>query len=711
MRNISCWILLPLFSAFLRPGTDIGSISEKPGYVINLDGQWQVAEGSAETIPEKFDHLVPVPGLIDMAKPAFEEVGMKSARREVFWYRKVFKLPGAVTDFAVLKIHKAKYGIYLYVNGQFVAEHWPCFTPGYFDIKKYLRDNGRENEILIAVGADRESIPAGRPSGWDFEKYRYLPGIYDHVELILSPSPRIVNVQIVPRIESGTVQVITEIEAAENAWQGRLAFSVKEKASGKNVAADTSALIQLEKNQKQTISRSIALEPCQLWSPDDPFLYELEVDSRGDRSKIPFGMRSFRFDRKSGRALLNGKPYMMRGTNVCIYRFFEDSLRDDKPWRLKWVQRLHKKFKSMHWNSIRYCIGFPPEDWYRVADSVGFLIQDEFPVWLLDRAPENPLSPYLIEEYSAWMRERWNHPAVVIWDAQNESRTPETGKAIQAVRQLDVSNRPWENGWEGPQSPDDVMESHPYLFIKGFQTAKDFFHFRDIATVSAIPPLHLSEKRYKVPVLINEYAWLWLNRDGSPTTLTKNWYQNYFPGCSTAEERFDLYARYLAALTEFWRMSRHYAGVLHFCGLGYARSGLLPRPQGGATSDHFIDLENLVFEPHFEKYVRDAFSPVAVMVDFWEEKIKAGQEKTFDVAMINDQPYDWQGDLSVFIETAGKKSQVQKVPCYVNAMGKTVLPFTVTFPDRRGLVILMAEIEANSAKIRSIRQIQLEKSD
>ena len=37
----------------------------------------------------------------------------------------------------------------------------------------------------------------------------------------------------------------------------------------------------------------------------------------------------------------------------------------------------------MNWNSLRYCIGFPPDFWYDIADEVGFLIQDEFPIWYL----------------------------------------------------------------------------------------------------------------------------------------------------------------------------------------------------------------------------------------------------------------------------------------------------------------------------------------
>ena len=42
----------------------------------------------------------------------------------------------------------------------------------------------------------------------------------------------------------------------------------------------------------------------------------------------------------------------------------------------------------MHWNSARYCIGFPPEIWYDIADEEGLLIQDEFPIWYVgSKAP------------------------------------------------------------------------------------------------------------------------------------------------------------------------------------------------------------------------------------------------------------------------------------------------------------------------------------
>ena len=92
-------------------------------------------------------------------------------------------------------------------------------------------------------------------------------------------------------------------------------------------------------------------------------------------------MREFKFDPATGRAMLNGKPYFMRGSNITLYRFFEDSECGNLPWDEKWVRLLHQRVKDMHWNCLRYCIGFPPEAWYDIADEAGILIQDEFPIW------------------------------------------------------------------------------------------------------------------------------------------------------------------------------------------------------------------------------------------------------------------------------------------------------------------------------------------
>ncbi|MHC4323286.1 MAG: hypothetical protein ACYSUX_03320 [Planctomycetota bacterium] len=78
--------------------------------VIDLNGTWEIAQGSMDSVPAVFGHKVPVPGLVDMAKPAFDDVGKKSPKRQAFWYRRTFTVDANIPDVALLKIHKAKYG-------------------------------------------------------------------------------------------------------------------------------------------------------------------------------------------------------------------------------------------------------------------------------------------------------------------------------------------------------------------------------------------------------------------------------------------------------------------------------------------------------------------------------------------------------------------------------------------------------------------------
>jgi hypothetical protein len=681
-----------------------------PRRVNNLDGRWEVEQGSLEAPPTAFTHTVPVPGLVDLAQPAFAEVGKKSRLREAFWYRRAFKVEGPVPEVALLKIHKARYGTKVWLNAQPVGEHVPCFTPGYFDLKPHLQGQGQVNELLIRVGADRESLPKGMPTGWDFEKYLFLPGIYDSVEVILTAAPSIVNLQTVPDLEKEAVRVVSEIRGGHQGGTAAVRGEVREARSGKLVGANSAAPVRLGPGAVEKVDFTIRLPRCRWWSPEQPFLYELRVSTGADAAKTRFGMRSFCFEPNGKYALLNGKRYFLRGSNVTIYRFFEDAARAERPWRADWVRGLHQKFKTMHWNSLRYCIGFPPEFWYDIADEEGILIQDEFPIWTLGDDPEKLQAARIIPEYTEWLRERWNHPGVVIWDAQNESSIAATGQALQAVRHLDLSNRPWENGWAEPQSLTDCVEAHPYLFIRDW-TKQGRFRMSELAKLDGRPSLQAAQRKLKVPIIINEYAWLWLTREGNPTCLTTEVYDHLLGPNSTAAQRRQLYARLLAAKTEFWRAHRECAGVMHFCGLGYSRPGDKPRPEGGATSDHWIDLEKLVFEPNFATYVRDAFSPVGVMLDFWEEQAAPGARLTFQVYVINDLAAEWKGKVRLGLSQDGRQVSTQTQACRVGGFGREALQFAVTAPATAGRCTLSAEVSVHGRRVRSLRDFKVSSAD
>jgi len=675
--------------------------------VINLDGIWEIAEGAMDSIPPQFMHSVPVPGLVDMATPAFAEVGRKCERREAFWYRRTFKVEGSIPVVAVLKIHKAKYGTKVFLNRQPIGEHLPCFTPALLDVQKHLRGDGKENELLVRVGADRESLPASMPRGWDFEKYLYIPGVYDSVELILTGSPHIIRVQTLPEVNESRVRIFVDADNIEIGDEIAVNYTLREARTGKKLFTSKSRSTKPAKQNRMTIGFSIPIQNCRLWTPEDPFLYEVELGTAGDAVRVRFGMRSFRFDKETRRAILNGKPYFMRGTNVCIYRFFEDAERGDRPWRKEWVRRLHQKFKSMHWNSIRYCIGFPPEIWYEIADEEGFLIQDEFPIWYLNEWPESLKSDVIAGQYEQWMQERWNHPCVVIWDAQNESVTEETAKAIEQVRHLDLSNRPWDNGWAAPQSEADCLESHPYLFIN-YWMKRGQFRLADLADTPNVPRVRGSQQNYRLPIILNEYAWLWLNRDGSPTCLTRDVYRNLLGQAASIPQLRYTYARYLAALTEFWRCHRECAAVMHFCGLGYSRPGGLERPVAGATSDHFVDLETLNLEPNFEEYVRDSFAPVGLMIDMWKEQLPQATQIDVPVIVINDLYTDWKGTVHLRIVRDDAVVSEQAKPYAVDALGKEILAFKQTVPNSAGEYLLVAELTSGGKQpVRCLRDFRV----
>jgi beta-galactosidase len=111
-----------------------------------------------------------------------------------------------IRHIATIKVSKAMFGTQVILNGKVIGDHASCFTPGYFNAKSALKTG--DNELIIRIGADRGAVPKQVPSGMDFEKERYIPGIFDDVELIMAGTPYITNVQVAPEISKQTVECV-----------------------------------------------------------------------------------------------------------------------------------------------------------------------------------------------------------------------------------------------------------------------------------------------------------------------------------------------------------------------------------------------------------------------------------------------------------------------------------------------------------------------
>jgi beta-galactosidase len=682
---------------------------------VSLNGTWDIEDSrDAEAIPVVWNHKVPVPGLAHSAQPAFPRVdefdsrmgiqnrvgegqlptnaivynaGVSRQDRNWFWYRRAFDV-SAASGVAILRINKAQFGAAVWLNGVKIGDHLPCFTAAVFDVSQAIR-RGR-NELIVRVGAHPGVLPPAVSGGTDFEKSRWTPGIYDNVSLALSENPAIESIQVAPRIADSSIVVQTSLR---NFGKNPVSFNLTQRVHAWKesavVATSAAQRFTLAPGETKVVLQTVSIAGARLWSPETPNLYALETSTGGDTATTRFGMREFRFDTATKRAYLNGRVYFMRGSNITLHRFFEDPLSGALPWDEAWVRKLLVEIPhEMHWNSFRFCIGPVPDQWLEIADEAGLLIQNEYFVWTGHdwHGPENQVHfnpDQMIREYTEWMRDNWNHPSVVIWDANNETWDATFGeKIIPAVRGLDLSNRPWENSYNPPEGPDDPVEDHPYehqVMADGGPPFSMTTLERPGGMSPGAPTGHA--------LILNEYGWLWLNRDGTPTELTKRLYPALLGKDSTAQQRLALNAYLLAGLTEYWRAYRQYAAVLHFVYLTSSHPG-------GYTSDHFRDVRKLELHPEFRDYMSNAFAPVGIYLSFWRPTIEAASVQSLPVMLVNDEDREVEGTLTLALENAkGERVATQTAKFKITPLGQQTSYNDFKFPQTIGDFLLRAIIE------------------
>jgi hypothetical protein len=203
-------------------------------------------------------------------------------------------------------------------------------------------------------------------------------------------------------------------------------------------------------------------------------------------------------------------------------------------------------------------------------------------------------------------------------------------------------------------------------------------------------------------VVLNEYAYLWLKRDGTPTELTRPFYDAVLGPEATADERRQLHARFLAAVTEFWRASRTCFGILHVFGLAHSMPGCY-------TSDVFADVEELELDPHFLDAMRDAFAPVAVMIDDWQTGRTRSSRIEVPVVITNDTTSPFAGNVILTLAGEGTIVRLAGEPCRAAPWGQQRLFFKVQLPDKAGTYTMLATLETPGGRnVRSRREIRLE---
>ena len=138
---------------------------------------------------------------------------------------------------------------------------------------------------------------------------------------------------------------------------------------------------------------------------------------------------------------------------------------------------------------------------------------------------------------------------------------------------------------------------------------------------------------------------------------------------------------------------------MEFCGLGYSRGD-------GQTSDHWADLEQLKWDPDFYTYVRDAFSPVGIMIDAYDPAYVIGADQVFPISVINDLPAAWEGTVRVRILKDGKPVSEKTAPCKVVALGATQMNVTMKIPAAGDYILEAALVRGAERPVCSVRDFK-----
>jgi beta-galactosidase len=628
--------------------------------VISLNGVWEFECGEADYFPQAWSRRAPVPGLVDLAEPVCEW-----ENSDYFWYRTKFRLNGdRKYEAAFLRIGQAQYGTAVWFNGIRLGGSISCYTSQEYFLDGSFRE-AEENELVIRVGL-KATLPPESAVGKDLEKKKFIPGIWGDVSLVLSDSPRISLVQIIPHIATNEVEAHITVENLL-AVHKNIAVDVHVKEKSSRVVASEAVHSEQKLAPGGTVKVVVrcAIDNCRWWTPEFPFLYELHVsvsDRKGltDTTATTFGVREFKVI--GPYFYLNGQRIFLKGGNVAFHRFLSDPERGTLPWNKEWVKRALIDIPKEHnFNFFRNHLGQMYPLWYDLADEYGMLIQNEWQFWGTTGTKDQ-----ITKEFTEWLHDNWNHPSIVIWDALNESKDEIVEKEIiPEMKKIDPT-RPWE--------PVDFLEDHPYIYSLGPALNNQGLGFtRSLQEI----------ERSAFPSVVNEFIWWWLDKDGNPTELTKQVVERWLGKDYTKEDLFQHQEFLAQELVELFRRLRVKA-IQPFVYLSN---------NDGPTSHWFQGpISELKPKPVLAA-LKNAFVPFGLSIELWDRHFFVNEKRTVRLFVFNDHQERKSGEVRLgIIDSAGKQVWQTRIEVSVAPTECWIRPVEITLPNSEGRYLLRAEL-------------------
>lgn len=424
---------------------------------LNLNGVWEMQsglEGDAVPVGKKLSGRIVVPYPVESALSGV----MQHFNR--LWYHRSFIVPAAWTgEHVVLHFGAVDYESEVYINGKSVGVHKGGYDPFSYDITRYL-DQGGPQEIIVSVYDPTEL--GGQPRGKQTNNiggimYTPTTGIWQTVWIEPVASQSIQDLKIMPDVDRSEVHLRVNTTNADT-------------PSTVTILVENGDTVVKKFEGNANTELSIPISNPKLWSPDHPFLYNLEVSlneggSSRDEVSSYFGMRKIQIGKvgKFNRILLNNQYVFERGP--LDQGFWPDGIYTAPTDEA--LKSDIESMKAMGFNMVRKHIKVEPARWYYWTDKLGLLVWQDMPSansYPLREESVPPVDkPQFESELQRMVETHWNHPSIILWTIFNESQGQhDTPHLVSMVKALDPSRLVNEASGGSYFGSGDINDLHQY---------------------------------------------------------------------------------------------------------------------------------------------------------------------------------------------------------------------------------------------------------
>lgn len=335
------------------------------------------------------------------------------------WYRRKFDAPSIKDGERIfLYFGAVNYRADIYLNTKKLGLHVGGFTPFYYEVTDIIKEENNSLVIKVDNKRAKEAVPTLNTDWWNYG------GITRDVQLLIVPGSFIRDYSM--QLESAeTKKVSCKLFLDGIASKEKVMISIPELG------------IRNKVNARNSDEFSFHVKKAELWTPDNPKLYRIEIIYGHDILIDSVGFRTVSV--KDKQIFLNKKPLFLRGISMHEEYAADGGGRANQLWKanqmLDWAQNLGCNF-------VRLAHYPHSEDMIRLAEKKGILVWSEIPVyWTIDWENEETFQNAKNQLTENILRDK-NRANIIIWSIANEtpvneSRTKFLIRLAKQARSLD----------------------------------------------------------------------------------------------------------------------------------------------------------------------------------------------------------------------------------------------------------------------------------